>query len=58
MGRECRDLYGVRLVALSLAAIYWNVRPQGPKEASDALGLHRGGERVLVGVTLGMRESP
>jgi transposase-like protein len=53
-----RDLYGVRLVALFLDAIFLNVRPQGPKEGVlCAWGFTEEGERVLVGVCLGMRES-
>ena len=53
-----RDLYGVRLVALFLDAIFLNVRPKGPKEGVlCAWGFTEEGERVLVGVWLGMRES-
>ena len=53
-----RDLYGVGLVALFLDAIFLNVRPQGPKEGVlCAWGFTEEGERVLVGVCLGMRES-
>ena len=53
-----RDLYGVRLVALFLDAIFLNVRPKGPKEGVlCAWGFTEAGERVLVGVCLGMRES-
>ncbi len=53
-----RDLYGVRLVALFLDAIFLNVRPKGPKEGVHcAWGFTEQGERVLVGVCLGMRES-
>ena len=53
-----RDLYGVRLVALFLDAIFLNVRPKGPKEGVlCAWGFSEEGERVLVGVSLGMRES-
>jgi putative transposase len=53
-----RDLYQVQLVALFLDAIYLNVRPQGPKEGVlCAWGFTESGERVLVGVCLGMRES-
>src|SRR5215208_977300 len=53
-----RDLYQVKLVALFLDAIYLNVRPKGPKEGVlCAWGFTEEGERVLVGVTLGMRES-
>ncbi len=53
-----RDLYQLRLVALFLDAIFLNVRPQGPKEGVlCAWGFTEEGERVLVGVSLGMRES-
>jgi putative transposase len=53
-----RDLYEIRLVALFLDAIYLAVRPQGPKEGVlCAWGFTEEGERVLVGVCLGMRES-
>jgi putative transposase len=53
-----RDLYQVRLVALFLDAIFLNVRPKGPKEGVlCAWGFTEEGERVLVGVCLGMRES-
>jgi putative transposase len=48
-----RDLYGVRLLALFLDAIFLNVRAKGPKEGV----LCAWGQRVLVGVCLGMRES-
>ena len=53
-----RDLYQVRLVALFLDAIFLNVRPKGPKEGVlCAWGFTEEGERILVGVCLGMRES-
>jgi hypothetical protein len=53
-----RDLYEVGLVALFLDAIFLNVRPKGPKEGVlCAWGFTQEGERVLVGVCLGMRES-
>jgi putative transposase len=53
-----RDLYGVGLVALFLDAIFLNVRPKGPKEGVlCAWGFTEEGERVLVGVWVGMRES-
>jgi transposase-like protein len=53
-----RDLYPVRLVALFLDAIFLNVRPKGPKEGVlCAWGFTDEGQRVLVGVCLGMRES-
>jgi putative transposase len=45
-------------VALFLDAIFLNVRPKGPKEGVlCAWGFTEEGERVLVGVCLGMRES-
>jgi putative transposase len=45
-------------VALFLDAIFLNVRPKGPKEGVlCAWGFTEQGERVLVGVCLGMRES-
>jgi putative transposase len=53
-----RDLYDVKLVALFLDAIYLPVRPQGPKEGVlCAWGFTENGERALVSVCLGMRES-
>ena len=53
-----RDLYQVRLVALFLDAIFLNVRPKGPKEGVlCAWGFTDEGQRVLLGVCLGMRES-
>src|SRR5918994_1417372 len=53
-----RDLYDTHLVALFLDAIYLNVRPKGPKEGVlCAWGFTEEGERVPVGVSLGMRES-
>ena len=53
-----RDLYDIKLVALFLDAIFLNVRPNGPKEGVlCAWGFTEEGERVLVGVSLGMRES-
>jgi putative transposase len=53
-----RDLYEVRLVALFLDATYLAVRPDGPKEGVlVAWGFTDGGERVLLAVMLGMRES-
>ena len=45
-------------MALFLDAIFLNVRPKGPKEGVlCAWGFTEEGERVLVGVCLGMRES-
>jgi putative transposase len=53
-----RDLSQIRLVALFLDAIYLSVRPQGAKEGVPcAWGITDGGERVLLAVTLGMREA-
>jgi putative transposase len=53
-----RDLYDVHLVALFLDATYLAVRPDGPKEGVlVAWGFTEGGERVLLSVMLGMRES-
>ena len=53
-----RDLYATRLVALFLDATYISVRPSGPKEGVlVAWGFTEDGERILLSVTLGMRES-
>jgi putative transposase len=53
-----RDLYGIRLVALFLDATYLAVRRDGPKEGVlVAWGFTEAGERVLLAVMLGMRES-
>jgi putative transposase len=53
-----RDLYGVRLAALFLDAVFLSVRPNGPKEGVlVAWGFTEDGERVLLSVMLGMRES-
>jgi putative transposase len=53
-----RSLYEVRLLALFLDATFISVRPTGPKEGVlVAWGLTADGERVLLAVTLGMRES-
>jgi transposase-like protein len=53
-----RDLYDVNLVALFLDATYISVRPTGPKEGVlVAWGFTEEGERVLLSVMLGMRES-
>src|SRR5215211_77146 len=53
-----RDLYDVRLVALFLDATFIAVRPDGPKEGVlVAWGFTEQGERVLLAVMLGMRES-
>jgi putative transposase len=53
-----RDLYEIRLVALFLDATFIAVRPSGPKEGVlVAWGFTHAGERVLLAVMLGMRES-
>jgi transposase-like protein len=53
-----RDLYDIRLVALFLDATFLSVRPSGPKEGVlVAWGFTDSGERVLLSVMLGMRES-
>jgi putative transposase len=53
-----RDLYGVQLAALFLDAVFLPVRSNGPKEGVlVAWGFTEDGERVLLSVMLGMRES-
>jgi putative transposase len=53
-----RDLYDVHIAALFLDAIFLSVRPDGPKEGVlVAWGFTEAGERVLLAVMLGMRES-
>jgi putative transposase len=53
-----RDLYGVQLAALFLDAVFLPVRPDGPREGVlVAWGFTEDGERVLLAVMLGMRES-
>ena len=53
-----RDLYEVHLAALFLEAVFLSVRPDGPKEGVlVAWGFTEEGERVLLAVMLGMRES-
>jgi transposase-like protein len=53
-----RDLYETRLTALFLDATFIAVRPDGPKEGVlVAWGFTEQGERVLLTVSLGMRES-
>jgi transposase-like protein len=53
-----RDLYDVELAALFLDAVFLPVRPDGPKEGVlVAWGFTEQGERVLLAVMLGMRES-
>jgi putative transposase len=55
---QARDLSAIKLVALFLDAIYLPVRPQGAKEGVlCAWGIAQTGERVLLAVMLGMRES-
>jgi putative transposase len=53
-----RDLYDIQIVALFLDAVFLPVRPDGPKEGVlVAWGFTEAGERVLLAVMLGMRES-
>jgi putative transposase len=53
-----RDLYDIQLAALFLDAVFLSVRPDGPKEGVlVAWGFTEEGERVLLSVMLGMRES-
>ena len=53
-----RSLYDIQVVALFLDATFISVRPSGPKEGVlVAWGFTEQGERVLLSVTLGMRES-
>src|SRR4051794_2601202 len=53
-----RDLYAVRVAALFLDAVFLSVRRDGPKEGVlVAWGFTEQGERVLLAVMLGMRES-
>jgi putative transposase len=53
-----RDLYDIQLAALFLDAVFLSVRPNGPKEGVlVAWGFTEDGERVLLSVMLGMRES-
>jgi putative transposase len=53
-----RDLYTIHLAALFLDAVFLSVRPEGPKEGVlVAWGFTDDGERVLLQVMLGMRES-
>jgi transposase-like protein len=53
-----RDLYEIRVAALFLDATFVSVRPSGPKEGVlVAWGFTEDGERVLLSVSLGMRES-
>jgi putative transposase len=53
-----RDVYDARLVALFLDATFIAVRPNGPQEGVQvAWGFTEDGERILLSVSLGMRES-
>ncbi|MCA1680672.1 MAG: IS256 family transposase [Actinobacteria bacterium] len=53
-----RDLYDIQLAALFLDAVFLSVRRDGPKEGVlVAWGFTADGERVLLSVMLGMRES-
>jgi putative transposase len=53
-----RDLYDIHVAALFLDAVFLSVRPDGPKEGVlVAWGFTEEGERVLLSVMLGMRES-
>jgi len=53
-----RDLYEIRLAALFVDATFLSVRRDGPKEGVlVAWGFTEAGERVLLSVMLGMRES-
>jgi putative transposase len=53
-----RDLYDIQVAALFLDAVFLSVRPDGPKEGVlVAWGFTEQGERVLLSVMLGMRES-
>src|SRR3954467_12727262 len=55
---KLRDLYEIRVFALFLDATFLAVRPSGPKEGVlVAWGFTDAGERVLLAVMLGMRES-
>ena len=53
-----RDLYDIKVAALFLDAVFLSVRRDGPKEGVlVAWGFTEQGERVLLAVMLGMRES-
>lgn len=53
-----RDLYEIKVAALFLDAVFLSVRRDGPKEGVlVAWGFTEQGERVLLQVMLGMRES-
>jgi putative transposase len=56
--RAGSDLYDIQLAALFCDAVFLSVRPNGPKEGVlVAWGFTEQGERVLLQVMLGMRES-
>ena len=53
-----RDLYDIHVAALFLDAVFLSVRADGPKEGVlVGWGFTEDGERVLLSVMLGMRES-
>jgi transposase-like protein len=53
-----RDLYDIQVAALFLDAVFLSVRRDGPKEGVlVAWGFTEQGERVLLSIMLGMRES-
>src|SRR3954451_23788118 len=53
-----RDLYDIHIAALFVDAVFLSVRRDGPKEGVlVAWGFTTDGERVLLSVMLGMRES-
>src|SRR6059058_4685795 len=53
-----RDLYDIHLAALFVDAVFLSVRRDGPREGVlVAWGFTEDGERVLLAVMLGMRES-
>ena len=53
-----RDLYDIHVAALLLDAVFLSVRADGPKEGVlVGWGFTEDGERVLLSVMLGMRES-
>jgi putative transposase len=53
-----RGLYDIHLAALFVDAVFLSVRPDGPKEGVlVACGFTEEGERVLLSVMLGIRES-
>jgi putative transposase len=52
-----RDFYDLQLAALFLDATFLAVRRDGPKEGVLVPGFSENGERALLAVMLGMRES-